>query len=101
MSARIILTRHWRAILDCLLIVLVILAAGVAHLPVQAGSAAQDQAQQSQAGDLLAEAGLGLEDSQPPAAPQLDNNILAGIIAAENAALTEAIFFNDLPFVVR
>jgi hypothetical protein len=101
MSARTTLTRHWRAILDCLLIVLIILVAGAGHLPVQAGTAAQAQAQQSSTGDLMTATGLGLEDAQPPAAPQLDNNTLAGIIAAENAALTEAIFFNDLPFVVR
>ena len=101
MSARTTLTRHWRAILDCLLIVLIILVAGAGHLPVQAGTAAQAQAQQSQAGYALAATGLSLENTQAPAAPQLDNNTLAGIIAAENAALTEAIFFNDLPFVVR
>jgi ABC-type enterobactin transport system permease subunit len=101
MNARTTLIRHWRAILDCLLIVLIILVAGAAHLPVQAGPAMQGQTLQIQAGDALAATGLSLENTQAPAAPQLDNNTLAGIIAAENAALTEAIFFNDLPFVVR
>lgn len=94
--------RRLRIILDCVLVVLVILIAGANYLSGQASPEAA-----SAAGEALVARGLPLSEAdlpsdQPePAMSMLDNNTLAAMIAAENAALTPPIHFTDLPLVLR
>jgi hypothetical protein len=94
--------RRIRLILDCALVLLVILMAGAIFLPGQAGYVANYATR-----DALASAGLpfsnqGMASAQSAQAlPDLDNNTLAAMIAAENAALTPPIHFIELPLLVR
>jgi len=101
MNSRTILTRRWRAILDCILILLILLVASAKYLNAQASSAAQASPQQFLAIAPLPADGLDLQSTQTPALPELDNKILAQIIAAENAALTLPLYLSELPFLVR
>jgi hypothetical protein len=102
MSANRSPNHRFRIILDCALVLLVILIAGANYLSGQARSEAG-----SAAGEALVSAASPLSDAdlataQPvPALPALDNNTLAAMIAAENAALTPPILFTDLPLVIR
>lgn len=102
MSANPLPYRRLRIILDCALVVLVILIAGANYLSGQARPEAG-----SVAGETLIADGRRLSDAGLPSAqlapdlPVLDNNTLAAMIAAENAALTPPIHFTDLPLVIR
>lgn len=102
MSTQPALRGKLRTILDCVLVFLLILVASANHLAAQAKTgqqpAASDvlvtQTMTLSAGDLI---GANPGVNQPLA----DNNTLAGMIAAENAALTLPIHFIDLPLVTR
>jgi hypothetical protein len=94
--------RRVRVILDCILVVLVILIAGANFLSGQA----RPEPNLTKPGGLVSSgpplSRLDLESPPPaPASPALDNNTLAAVIAAENAALTPPIHFLDLPLVVH
>lgn len=100
MSARNTDVRRWRTILDCVLIVLILLFAGARYLNVQARSQAQTSSPVL-ANHPLPATGLSVQSDSPPSIPELDSNGWAAVFAAENAALTLPIYFNDLPFVVH
>lgn len=94
--------RRLRIILDCTLVILVILLAGANFLSGQARA----DAHLTEPGTLVSSgpplSGPGTESIPPGlASPALDNNALAAVIAAENAALTPPIHFIDLPLVVH
>ncbi len=89
--------RRIRGILDGILVVLLILSAGWSFRQVEA---------QSGRPEPPAPAAAPLPADQPAEGPEseqslIDTKILAGMIAAENAALTPPLFFVDVPFVVR
>ncbi len=107
MNRHTLSARHWRAILDGLLILLLMLALTARDNRAQAQ--ARDQAPASQAvgfenatlpGKLPAEVAPAAPEALPAPAV-LDNNTLAAMIAAENAALTQQQFWLDLPLVHR
>lgn len=102
MSANRSPNHRFRIILDCTLVLLVILIAGANFLSGQARPEADSAAQQAQVSAAPPLSGAGLENALPaPASAALDNNTLAAMIAAENAALTPPILFTDLPLVIR
>jgi hypothetical protein len=92
--------RGARIAFECALVVLAILIA--TFVPGQAGSEARSAARELLVSDVppLAEASVA---GAPPASvsPALDDNTLAAMIAAENAALTPLVYFVDLPVVTR
>ncbi len=93
MSTQPALRGKLRTILDCVLVFLLILVASANHLAA--------------ARDVLATEAMTLATSDQVGTnpgvdqPMVDNNALAGMIAAENAALTLPIHFVDLPLVTR
>ena len=94
--------RRLRVILDCTLVILVILLGCANFLSGQASA----DAHLTGLGTLVSSgpslSSPGTESIPPgPASPALDNNALAAVIAAENAALTPPIHFIDLPLVVH
>jgi hypothetical protein len=108
--------RRWRAILDGLLILLLVLVLTARDEGAQAQArerapvryeapASQALGSEGATGPMAAE--LSLEEVAPvqpealPAPAALDNNTLAAMIAAENAALTEQQYWLDLPLVQR
>ena len=107
MKPRTIELRRWRIILDCVLVLLVVLLAVAGYRPARAGDDRQAFSVSAPVADSTA-----LRDSQSatarassvnpsPDQPLLDNNTLAEIIAAENAALTLPQYLVDLPMVSR
>jgi len=95
-----------RTILDCLLLLAVILVAiGKIHT-VQANAENQAIEQRTSMESSLdglqqnSSSAQVIGENSSPAAP-LDNNTLAAIIAAENAALTLPQYLTDLPIVTR
>jgi hypothetical protein len=83
--------QHWlRLAVDCILVVLLVLA-----LLVLVVNAQPQSAQPGLDADTLT-------SPQPASAQaQLDNNTLAAMIAAENGALTLPVFFASLPLTLR
>ncbi len=102
MSEHKILSQRWRAIFDCTLIALIILMAAANHLPAQARPEPQASTKATLAADPMTLTDLNLASSQAtPALPELDNNTLAAMIAAENAALTLPLHLVDIPLIIR
>jgi hypothetical protein len=89
MKAHTLNARLCRAILDGVLILLLALAL-----------AARDEGAQAQA-RYQAAAGQTQVLYHAPAGPALDNNTLAAMIAAENAALTQPQYLLDLSLMHR
>jgi hypothetical protein len=112
MNAQTMRFRRFRLILDCILITLFLLLASAKALHVQAGSRLTGLHPQASAGEAFLAGPLTLSNvdlaNPGPASVQpapgravLDNNTLAAMIAAENAALTPPIHFVDLPVISR
>ena len=107
MKPRTIELRRLRTILDCFLVILIVLLAVAAHHPARAGADHQASAVAAPAVDAKAlmdiqPATVGVASVNPSLdQPLLDNNTLAAIIAAENAALTLPQYLVDLPVLSR
>ena len=89
-----------RMILDCLLIILFILIISAHDLSVHAES--KDHF--NQVAHAVDPALLAADLEAMIIAPRLvtlDDNTLAAMIAAENAALTESIYFTEMPLITR
>jgi hypothetical protein len=99
-------SRRLRTLLDCLLILLLILVLsaqdqlvlGQVRQPLSAGAQAADSSLFPS--PALVDQGLANEPQPAGQAPQ-DNNTLAAMIAAENAALTLPQYLVGLPVVTR
>jgi hypothetical protein len=102
MSAHGFTRRRWRLLLDCVLITLALLSAAVHFLPV---AAKPDPRQSAGMAAVTAPADPGDLDgvvsSSTASETPLDNELLAAMIAAENATLTGANYFLDLPLARR
>jgi hypothetical protein len=90
--------RRLQLVLDCILILLLMLIASGNRLAVRAEP-------NQQAAPAAMDLGMNpvAPDSSPvdaqPAPALLDDNTLAAMIAAENAALTPPLYFSDLPLI--
>jgi len=90
--------RRLRLLLDCILILLVILIASGNKLGVRAeirqpSAPASRMMAFDQAGEPSSAAG------EQPSPALIDNNMLAAMIAAENAALTPPQYLSSLPLI--
>ena len=99
--------RRLRMMLDCTLIFLLILIVIANYLPVQAKTRYQPFAPDAINAEAITLSNhgaenLGLASVNPSHDLVLpDNNLLAAMIAAENAALTLPQYFIDLPMISR
>lgn len=107
MNARPLLLRRLRLVLDGLLVCLIVVLAIAYHQPARAGDAYQASAAVPSAVDSAALMDIQSATSRVASTnpfleqPLLDNNTLAEIIAAENAALTLPQYLVDLPIISR
>lgn len=107
MKAREIYFRRIRLILDCTLLLAVLLVIMVSFHSTQAKPAAQASPQTiliESSQDLSAQFQLNGAAEVTQAITNsvtLDNNMLAALMAAENAALTSPQYLNDLPIITR
>ena len=92
--------RRLRLALDVILILLMILIASGNRLAVRAGSAGHTvtAGQPAPVGEPMMAPKAASRNAQS-AATLIDNNTLAEVIAAENAALTPPLYFSDLPLI--
>ncbi|MGE5123841.1 MAG: hypothetical protein ACM3H7_04940 [Acidobacteriaceae bacterium] len=94
---------RFRLILDCALVVAVILAVFAFHQPGQANAVTRSTINGDAHSGLQQEVGSGtlIETEVLSDTVVLSNEMIAGVIAAENAALTPPEYLIDLPLVTR
>lgn len=93
--------RRVRLVLDCILILLILWVASGNWLAARAEPARQaEPVGQSEPINQAGDPGTAPADAaRQPSSAQVDNNTLAAVIAAENAALTPPIYFTDMPLI--
>jgi hypothetical protein len=92
--------RKLRVVLDCILILLVILVASGNRLAARAELDRQNPSL-SRVGVVDQAEEMSSPTGEQPAPALIDNNTLAAIIAAENAALTPPLYFSTLPLIAH
>jgi hypothetical protein len=93
---------NWfRVILDCVLVVAVILAVFTYHQPSQANAVTQSTVSGEVNSGPQKESGPGslIETEVLSGTVILSNEMIAAVIAAENAALTPPQYLTDLPII--